>query len=365
MIELWEKGDIVADNPGAEPILKAIIKMSFWLGVRGNFAETFRWSQNRGLKTHQDQTPKAAMTGRSTSKTCLLFPKDVTKDKIGFTARMIYHHMPDKHYQVGFDFSAQEALIIGLVCKALGDDRLYKRTTTGRLHDDNAEQWGISRSEAKAGFFAGVYGAGAARLSSTIGMSMEAAQAVAEGLYGRGGVCESYLRWIRCNENNPMQIFWSRPAPIVKAGVHLLKDGFIQSTGNAMLDYVVGNLHCDGYRLSQTVHDELWIIVRSTYPEPWKDPAVVRLADRMNELYHQCWLTLAKRLGLPESVVDLPCFHGEVEITNRGLKFYRHSDGLLYEPVIMANPKAADRAESKLGASADWNVQAHKYAHYF
>lgn len=369
MIDLWEKGDIVADNPGADKILEAVIKMSFWLGICSNFAETFRWQKgpwNTSNHTYQDQTPVGAMTGRSTSKTCLLFPKNVAKDKIGFTARMVYHHLPQDVYQVGFDFSAQEALILGLICKSLGDARLYNRTTTGTLHDDNAHEWGITRSEAKAGFFAGVYGAGAARLASTIGMSLEAAQSVANGLYGRGGVCEVYLNWIHRNKHDPWSIYWEKPAPIKHAGVHLLKDWFVQSTGNAMLHCVVANLSTEGYQLSQTVHDELHYVVRSSYAKPWEDPAIVALSERMNHHYHQSWLHLAKKLRLPNSEVEKACFHAEVEITNRGLKYYHNKfDGELYEPVIVANPLAADRPTSKLGALAPEEIRNHKYRQFW
>jgi hypothetical protein len=40
---------------------------------------------------------------------------------------------------------------------------------------------------------------------------------------------------------------------------------------------------------------------------------------------------------LPHSDVNLPCFQAEVEITNRGLKYFRGQDGVLREPCTLAN----------------------------
>jgi hypothetical protein len=335
MIELWEKGDIKAKNPGGKEILEKIIKMSFWLGIRGNLADSFRW--NPSIKHVQDQTPVAAMTGRSTSKTCLLFPKDITKDKLGFEVRMIYHHLPPNYYHVGFDFSAQEALILGLICKALGDDRLYKSSTANRIHDDNAKLWGVPRADAKEGFYAGVYGASAKRLQQKIGLDYRSAKAIVDGIYGPGGICERYLRYLKRNEHRPTSIFYGRVATIKHASVHLLKDWFPQSTGNDQLHYVVSHLHSEGYQLGQTVHDELWYLMQSEYEEPWLDPEIDKLNREMNRLYHECFTILCDRLNLPHTDVDRPCFHAEVEITNRGLKYYRGKDGILREPCTLAN----------------------------
>jgi hypothetical protein len=112
----------------------------------------------------------------------------------------------------------------------------------------------------------------------------------------------------------------------------------VQSCGNDQLHYVVANLTKDGYQLSQTVHDELWFFGYSDRPDPWNEPSIVALGARMNELYHECFTILCDRLRLPYSDVDLPCFQGEVEITNRGLKYYRGADGVLREPCMLANP---------------------------
>jgi DNA polymerase family A len=340
MIPLWENGDIKAVNPGADKILKSIIRMFFWSGIRGNLEQTYRW--NTGTKVFQDQTPSAAMTGRSTSKTCLLFPKDITKDKLGFEVRMLYHHMPKGVYQVGFDFSAQEALILALICKSLGDDRLYKSATADRIHDDNAALWKVSRADAKAGFYASVYGASPKRLQQTLGMDLESATAIVEGIYGRGGICERYLNYLKRNQKRPTSIFYRRPATVVHTSVHLLKDWMVQSCGNDQLHYVVSKLALEGHQLSQTVHDELWFFGYSDRPDPWNEPSIVALGQRMNQLYQECFTVLCDRLNLPYSDVDLPCFQAEVEITNRGLKYFRDQDGVLREPCTLAN-SATDR----------------------
>lgn len=320
MISFWERGDVVPGHSieHCNKILSAIIESNYWVGIRGNLAETWRWNPSR--KVFQDQTPKGAVSGRSTSKTCLLFPKDTTKNKIGFDVRDVYHCLPPNVYHVGFDWGAQEALILSLICLSLGDRRLYDRATNGRVHDDNASDWGVSRSDAKAGFFAALYGASAKKLQLTLGMSAEAATAVHQGTYGRGGICEKYLMWLKRNETAPVSLYYQKRMNVYQSGVHLQKNCVVQHTGNCMLDWVVATLHLEGWQFSQSVHDEVWFIVENIEGDPSANLEVQKLKARMEECYIKSWLKLSRALNLPDATIDLPCFKGEIDIVNVGLQ---------------------------------------------
>jgi len=84
---------------------------------------------------------------------------------------------------VNVDFSRIEVVMLAIMLKRAGDQRLWQAICDGKdVHQANADIWGVSRPEAKNGIFAVTYGASGKRLAATVHIPVEDAERIIDAI---------------------------------------------------------------------------------------------------------------------------------------------------------------------------------------
>lgn len=340
---LFESGAITSDWDWIDlPRLQAAITaQSYWTSVRRRAGDLCPKETDRGTVVVPSMNPHGTVSRRCVDRLWLVVGEK--SRKVGSTLKHQIRVKPEHGCLIGADFASQEMSIAALLsdspyggtpgfCTNVFSQRVFAGAKSERTdpHTAIADEFGISRSDAKVINFAGIYGAGAKRIATSLGVSrgtawreqFDLASRIVTSKRGwreRGGgeyfggtdsrFFNSILQWQSQSCQTPL-LQTKLPKFLTESfkrgeSFTTMANYPIQSTGVDLLHMFVTLMaehaaHLD-HRLVIARHDEVWFWM--------SNPAdAEEFARIMNSCHAAVWIALAVRLRVFQFPAHLSVF---------------------------------------------------------